>query len=133
FGSHFPKWGDAEWLAFTRRTFKEADGRLVADYDVKLATTLAGITSERPLPPLWKEFDALARLPVMVVRGSNSDILSPATVAAMRARRRRLDVVEVADEGHRPRLSDPQRAGRIAAIVAWRDSAASSRWVTAQA
>src|SRR5947208_2513441 len=54
FGSHFPKWGDADWLGFARRTFKAADGRLVADYDVKLATTLAGITSERPLPPLWK-------------------------------------------------------------------------------
>src|SRR5437763_12704138 len=44
FGSHFPKWGDAEWLGFARRTFKEADGRVVADYDVKLATTLAGLT-----------------------------------------------------------------------------------------
>src|SRR5438445_3720139 len=62
FGSHFPKWSDADWLGFARRTFKAADGRLVADYDVKLATTLAGITSERPLPPLWKEFDALAQL-----------------------------------------------------------------------
>jgi pimeloyl-ACP methyl ester carboxylesterase len=24
FGSHFPKWGDADWLAFARRTFKES-------------------------------------------------------------------------------------------------------------
>src|SRR5437899_12642739 len=100
FGSHFPKWSDADWLGFARRTFKEADGRVVADYDARLATTLAGLTADRPLPPLWKEFDALARLPVMVVRGSNSDILSLSTVAAMRERRSSLDVVEVADEGH---------------------------------
>src|SRR6266516_3743503 len=33
FGSHFPKWSDADWLGFARRTFKAADGRLVADYD----------------------------------------------------------------------------------------------------
>jgi pimeloyl-ACP methyl ester carboxylesterase len=118
FGSHFPKWGDADWLAFARRTFKEANGRIVADYDIKLATVLDGIAPERPLPPLWKEFDALARLPVMVVRGTNSDILSAATVEAMRARRRSLDVVEVADEGHTPRLTDPQTADRIAAFVA---------------
>jgi pimeloyl-ACP methyl ester carboxylesterase len=126
FGSHFPKWGDADWLAFARRTFKEANGRIVADYDIKLATILDGITPERPLPPLWKEFDALARLPVMVVRGANSDILSAATVEAMRARRRSLDVVEVVDEGHTPRLTDPQTAGRIAAFVASCDDAASS-------
>jgi pimeloyl-ACP methyl ester carboxylesterase len=126
FGSHFPKWDDADWLAFARRTFKEANGRIVADYDAKLATILDGITPERPLPPLWKEFDALARLPVMVVRGTNSDILSAATVEAMRARRRRLDVVEVADEGHTPQLTDPQTAGRIAAFIALCDAAASS-------
>jgi pimeloyl-ACP methyl ester carboxylesterase len=53
----------------------------------------------------------------MVVRGTNSDILSAATVEAMRARRRSLDVVEVADEGHAPRLTDPDTASRIAAFV----------------
>jgi pimeloyl-ACP methyl ester carboxylesterase len=126
FGSHFPKWGDADWLAFARRTFKEANGRIVPDYDIKLATILDGITPEHPLPPLWKEFDALARVPVMVVRGTNSDILSAATVEAMRARRRSLDVIEVADEGHAPRLIDQQTAGRIAAFVASCDDAASS-------
>jgi pimeloyl-ACP methyl ester carboxylesterase len=125
FGSHFPKWGDADWLAFARRTFKETNGHIVPDYDVRLATTLDAITPERPLPPLWKEFDALARVPVMVVRGTNSDILSAATVEAMRKRRRSLDVVEVADEGHTPRLIDPQTARRIAAFVASCDDAAS--------
>jgi pimeloyl-ACP methyl ester carboxylesterase len=118
FGSHFPKWGDADWLGFAGRTFKEANGRLVADYDARLATTLAAFTLDRPLPPLWKEFDALAQLPVMVVRGSNSDILSQATVAAMRERRNSLDVLEVADEGHAPRLTEPQTASRIAEFIA---------------
>jgi pimeloyl-ACP methyl ester carboxylesterase len=125
FGSHFPKWSDADWLAFARRTFKETNGQIVPDYDVRLATILDAITPERPLPPLWKEFDALARVPVMVFRGSNSDVLSEATVEAMRARRRSLDVIEVADEGHTPRLTDPQTAGRIAAFVASSDDAAS--------
>ena len=54
----------------------------------------------------------------MVVRGTNSDILSAATVQAMRERRRGLEVVEVADEGHAPGLSDADTAGRIAAFVA---------------
>jgi pimeloyl-ACP methyl ester carboxylesterase len=128
FGSQFPKWGDADWLAFARRTFREEDGgRMVPDYDVALATSLAGISPERPLPPLWREFDALARVPVMVVRGTNSDILSAATVEAMRARRRSLDVVEVADEGHAPRLTDPHTAGRIAAFVRSCEAAAGSQ------
>jgi pimeloyl-ACP methyl ester carboxylesterase len=118
FGSHFPKWDDADWLAFAHRTFKEEAGRIVPDYDPALATILAGVSPERPLPPLWKEFDALAHTPVMVVRGTNSDILSAATVQAMHDRRRSLEVVEVADEGHAPRLSDAATAGQIAAFVA---------------
>jgi pimeloyl-ACP methyl ester carboxylesterase len=118
FGSHFPKWDDADWRAFARRTFKEEGGRIVPDYDPALATVLAAVSRERPLPPLWREFDALVHTPVMVVRGTNSDILSAATVQAMRERRRSLEVVEVADEGHAPRLSDAATAGRIAAFVA---------------
>ena len=53
-------------------------------YDVRLAKTLEGIDPERPLPALWKEFDALGNVPVMVIRGANSDMLSAATVDAMR-------------------------------------------------
>jgi pimeloyl-ACP methyl ester carboxylesterase len=124
FGSQFPKLNDDDWVGLARRTFKDAAGRIVPDYDVKLATTLKGINPDRPLPALWKEFDALARVPVMVIRGGNSDILSVATVEAMRARRdHRLDVLEVPDEGHAPLLTGDNSIGRIAAFVAACDGA----------
>jgi pimeloyl-ACP methyl ester carboxylesterase len=72
---------------------------------------------ERPLPALWKQFDALAGVPVMVIRGGNSDILSTATVQAMRARRSSLEVVEVPGQGHAPVLAGTDILGRIAAFV----------------
>jgi pimeloyl-ACP methyl ester carboxylesterase len=117
FGGQFPKLGDDDWVAFARRTFKEARGRIVPDYDVKLGKMLKGTNLERPLPALWKQFDALAGVPVMVIRGGNSDILSTATVEAMRARRSRLDLVEVPDEGHAPLLVGAEIIGRVAAFV----------------
>jgi pimeloyl-ACP methyl ester carboxylesterase len=123
FGSQFPKLGEDDWLAFAHRTYKEANGRLAPTYDVKLASALARIDPAQPLPALWREFDALAGVPLMVIRGANSDILSAATVEAMRARRARLEVLEVSDQGHAPLLAESEIIGRIASFVASCDPA----------
>jgi len=118
FSGHFPKLTRDDWMAWARRTFEQRNGKLVPSYDPKLAETLGGIDIERPLPPLWKEFDTLARVPVMVIRGANSDLLSAATVDAMKQHRPDLKVVVVPDQGHAPLLGSPDIIRRVADFVA---------------
>jgi pimeloyl-ACP methyl ester carboxylesterase len=118
FGHQFTKLTDEEWLAYSRRTFKVAQRSLDAMYDPKLATALDGIDFDRPIPPLWNEFDSLARVPLMVIRGANSDLLSEETLAAMRARRAAMEMMVVPDQGHPPFLTAPDDISRIAAFVA---------------
>lgn len=109
FHSQFPKLTAEQWLAAAKRTWRlrepapAAGGVLVPTYDVRLAGTLDNVDIE-PLPPLWTEFDALKRVPILVIRGARSDLLSAETVAAMAARHPGLESIEVADQGHVPLL-----------------------------
>src|SRR5207248_2979728 len=117
FAPQFPKLSAAQWLGAARRTWNMDAGRLVLTYDPALAETLADFDIEHPLPPLWNEFNALARVPVLVIRGELSDILSTATVRTMRERHPDLESIEIADHGHVPLLEDAPLLQRIAAFV----------------
>lgn len=117
FSAQFPNLTDEQWMAWSKRSWDQRDGRLVAWCDAKLANTLKTLTADTMPPPLWAQFDALKAMPVMAIRGMLSDILSGETLAAMQARRSDLDVLEISDQGHAPLLDDEPSLERIAAFV----------------
>ena len=128
FASVFPSLTDAEWMAWARRAFREkAGGGLERTYDLKISRTLADLSANTPPPPIWELFDAMAGMPVMLIHGGLSDLLSPKGVTDMVARRPDLDVVEVPDQGHAPLLADKPTIDRIVAFCARCDAAAAPR------
>jgi pimeloyl-ACP methyl ester carboxylesterase len=116
FDAQFPKLTADQWLTSAHHAWKTEGGKLTLTYDERLARTLAEFDVERSLAPMWDEFDALARVPILVIRGTNSDILSSVTVDAMKARHPNLEAIEVADQGHVP-LLEGRLIGTIAAFV----------------
>ena len=124
FGSVFPSLTDAEWMAWARRAFREkVEGGLERTYDLKLAHTLDGLDPANPLPQVWELFDKLASVPLMLIHGGLSDLLSPQGVRDMIARRPDIEVVEVPDQGHAPLLADRPTMDRIVAFCARCDGA----------
>jgi len=118
FSQQFTRLTDEEWLGYSRRSFKIGQHGLVPNYDVQLARTMDGIDFDRPLAPLWPAFDGLGRVPLLVLRGENSDLLSEATVAGMRTRRTAMETITVPGQGHAPILGGADLVGRLAAFVA---------------
>jgi len=113
--AHFPETPPHQWMEIARQIYNDDNGRPNPGYDRNLAKSLSLL--DGPLPELWPQFDALAQVPVLVIRGQHSDLLSVETVAGMQARHSRLDAVTVRGQGHAPWLKDPWSMDVIAKFL----------------
>ena len=123
----FPGLTEEEWLAFAQRLFRERpDGTLEPAYDPAIAVPMNADQSAAVPADLWPLFDTLAGVPMLVVRGELSDILSAPTVEEMARRHPDLVAVEVPNRGHAPMLTEAPALAAIDAFLA-RLTAASAR------
>ena len=105
FGPHTP----AQWLALCRPMVKPiADGsdRLRLHYDPALALPFRQVTPEAAAQGqavMWQLYDSLV-LPTLLLRGAESDLLSPLTAQAMTQRGPRARLLQFAGVGHAPTL-----------------------------
>jgi len=100
----FPAVAEEEWEDVARQWFNERKGRPAPGYDSNLANALSVL--DGPMPALWPQFEALKRVPLMVIRGERSDILSQETVEEMRRRHPAMTAMTVKGQGHAPLLRD---------------------------
>lgn len=106
---------EARWRAFAERLYIEVPKGLHIRYDPELRTSFLA-AFDGPEADLWPLFDACAGLPLALIRGANSDLLSEATAAEMRRRRPDMIFADVPDRAHVPFLDE---AESLAALAAW--------------
>ena len=106
------------WIDMAKRVMVlSANGRMVFDYDMKVAEPFVGMDVEKQ-PDLWPGLEALSGKPALIVRGELSDLLSEATVVRMRARLPGVEIVTVPGVGHAPTLSEPEVEAAIDRFLA---------------
>ena len=114
----FPILGEAEWEMMARRTWTDRDGALRPDYDVRLMKVLEELDLEAPLPVLWPYFDALKAVPMLAIRGANSDLLAEKTLEEMAERHPDCETHTAPGQGHAPLLGSKDMIRRIVKLIA---------------
>ncbi len=107
----------ARWLEEARKHAVETPEGLRIPYDPALRDSFLAAFDGPPVD-LWPLFDALPGLPLALIRGANSDLLTPETVAKMRARRPDMAFAEVPDRAHIPFLDEPEAVALIRSFLA---------------
>jgi pimeloyl-ACP methyl ester carboxylesterase len=107
-----------KWVVAAKRIYIERDGQIIPDYDLRLGEnniSFADIDAGK-VPDLWPITSALLNIPVTVLRGAGSDLLTETTVHKMEAQLPTLKHYDLANRGHVPFLDEPES---IHAIEEW--------------
>jgi pimeloyl-ACP methyl ester carboxylesterase len=107
-----------EWQAFAHRVYKSVNGLPCIDFDPALFDTFPTVEDIKAgsVPPLWELFACTTGLPISVLRGEHSDLLSCDTVKAMKQTNAGLDATIISNRGHAPFLDEMESKE---AILRW--------------
>lgn len=112
YGEWLPGLSDDFWARFVRRGYcEDEDGVPQLDMDLNIGRAVREVGPQKGDP--WQMFDALAGIPVTVLHGVMSDILTSDITDKMQARLPHLNVVQVPNRGHAPLLDEPECVAAI--------------------
>ena len=107
---------ESRWLEEAVKHYTQTAEGLQITYDPALRDAFLA-AFEGPPVDLWPLWDATAGLPVALIRGANSDLLSAETAAEMARRRPDMIFAEVPDRAHIPFLDEREAVAALRAFV----------------
>lgn len=116
---YFPALTGDEWHAFARLSFRDENGKPALDYDPQIGTGLRRALSltRGNLPTMWREFKSLYHVPLLILRGEYSDLLSPDVAKRMVSEHPNAQLVTIPDQGHAPLLDETKSLTAIDAFL----------------
>jgi pimeloyl-ACP methyl ester carboxylesterase len=117
YGSAWLGLTDEQWSLLVRRSYREdATGAPALDFDPGIGEALRAPPA--PLGDLWPVFARLRSIPMLVIHGALSDILSAGTIARMQREKPDLERLTVGNRGHVPLLDEPEALTAIDRFLA---------------
>ncbi len=107
---------ESRWMAEAQRHSRVTPEGLAITYDPDLRVAFEAAVAA-PEVDLWPLFDAAGDLPLALIRGANSDLLTRDTVAEMQRRRPDMMLAEVPERAHIPFLDEPESVALIHAFL----------------
>lgn len=106
---------DAQWRRMTESSVRRLpDGRITTHYDPAMVRQF---TTHPDDYMLWDAYERLA-MPVLLLRGESSDLLSPETAEAMTRRGPKARLITVPGCGHAPCLNVPEQIAWVREFLA---------------
>lgn len=103
----FPDVPREVWRRQAEYQYRQTETGLALRYDPNLRKALLEQAAAGDAPDMWAAFEALRDLPLGVLRGTNSDILTRETLDEMHRRHPGMISCEVPNRGHVPFLDEP--------------------------
>ena len=114
----FPDYSVTDWLAMAKRAMVVgSNGRIVFDYDMRIAEPMAGASSAAAID-LWPALLALKGRPVTLLRGALSDVLAKDVFRKMAKSLPEAEAAEIPRVGHAPMLSESEAVAAIERLLA---------------
>ena len=116
-GPAFPGVSKERWLRIAAANYCETADGLELLYDPMIRQAMLEQMEAGPIGDLWPLFDAMQGLPLGVLRGANSDILTQATLDRMHARNPDMLSAVIPDRAHVPFLDEPNSLDLILRVL----------------
>lgn len=105
-------WGitqDAHWKHMAKYSFRERDGKFVLNYDPDIKQAFFAVNGDLDMWELWDKITC----PILVLRGSTSDLLTHETAERMQKSRVNIELIEFPNIGHAPALMEQDQIKKV--------------------
>ncbi|SCW82838.1 Pimeloyl-ACP methyl ester carboxylesterase [Sphingobium faniae] len=111
----YPGYDLEQWIAMAKRLYRlNSAGRVVLDYDMRVAEPLRLIGGEEAAVDMWPVMAAFRGIPTQILRGERSDLLGDATARRMVSEiGESAELTVVPNVGHTPVLDEPESMAAV--------------------